>query len=402
MEKDRRPSPINTNIMILAEKGEKIILHVVTSLFAGGAQMMLFKLLGAPWGDNFRPVVISLMGKDDLGDEIESMGVPVFTMGMVRGRPTPASFFNLVRTMRRIGPDLIQGWMYHGNFAASLAARFLKVKTPVLWNIRQSVYGFEAEKRLTAFLIRFGAYLSGSTAGIVYNSIVGAEHHESLGYPVKKRIYISNGFDCEKFRPLRSARGSLVKELKLDGEEILVGFVSRYHPMKDHGNFLRAASILGRKADRVHFVLVGREMTMENGELTSMVKNTGIPERIHLMGFRRDIPEITAGLDIATTSSFTEASPNVIGEAMASGVPCVVTDVGDSRDLVGDTGRVVPPKDPEALAAGWLELVEMGGEGRKRLGAAARERIVERFSIAAVAEQYRRTYTEVLDGWECR
>ncbi|MBN1574887.1 MAG: glycosyltransferase [Deltaproteobacteria bacterium] len=364
--------------------------------------MMLFKLLSASRDDGFRPVVISLMGEDDLGGEIETMGVPIFTMGMRRGRPTPASFCRLVKTMRRIKPDLIQGWMYHGNFAASLAARFLKGRVPVLWNIRQSVYGFEAEKRLTAFLIRFGARLAGSTAGIVYNSIVGAEHHESLGYPVKKRIYIPNGFDCERFSPSSSARGRLIKELGLNGDEVLIGFVSRYHPMKDHGNFLKAASILGKKTEKTHFVLVGRDMTMENGGLAAMVKNTGIPERIHLLGFRREIPEITAGLDIATTSSFTEASPNVIGEAMASGVPCVVTDVGDSRDLVGDTGRVVPPKDPEALAGGWLDLIKMGVKGRKRLGAAARERIVERFSIAAVAEQYRLMYTEVLAGRQGR
>lgn len=384
--------------MILAEKGKKIILHVVTSLFAGGAQMMLFKLLGAREDDDFRPVVISLMGEDDLGGEIEAMGIPLFTMGMVRGRPTPASFYRLVMTMRRIRPDLVQGWMYHGNFAGSLAAGFLKEKTPVLWNIRQSVYGFDAEKRLTAFLIRIGAHFAGSTAGVIYNSIVGAEHHESLGYPKEKRIYIPNGFDCEKFRPSGTARAMLMSELGLDGDDVLIGFVSRYHPMKDHGNFLKAASILGKKAEKAHFVLVGRDMTTENGELAKMVADTGIAERIHLMGFRRGIPEITAGLDIATTASFTEASPNVVGEAMASGVPCVVTDVGDSRDLVGDTGRVVPPKDPGALAAGWLELVEMGVEGRKRLGAAARERIVEKFSIAAVAERYRRTYTEVLAG----
>jgi glycosyltransferase involved in cell wall biosynthesis len=292
--------------------------------------------------------------------------------------------------------------MYHGNFAASLAAKFLGERPPVLWNIRQSVYGFEEEKRLTAFLIRCGAHFVGSTAGVIYNSVVGAEHHEALGYPVEKRIYIPNGFDCDKFRPSISARAMLIGELGLDGDEVLIGFVSRYHPMKDHKNFLEAASILGRKAEKARFVLVGRDMTTENDELAAMIADTGIPDRIHLMGFRRDVPQITAGLDIATTSSFTEASPNVVGEAMASGVPCVVTDVGDSKDLVGDTGRAVPPKDPGALAAGWLELVEMGAGGRRRLGAAARERIVERFSIAAVAGQYRRTYAELLAGREGR
>lgn len=358
--------------------------------------MMLVKLIKTMDTDLFEPVVLSMMGKNDLGDEIESMNVPVYTMEMSRGRPTPASLFRLVRLVRRIDPDLIQGWMYHGNMAASISAKFLKNDVPVLWNIRQAVYGFSAEKRLTAFLIRFGALIAGSTAGIIYNSVVGAEHHESLGYPVDKRIFIPNGFDCEKFRPSESAGRRLREELGLNEDSLLIGFVSRYHPMKDHENLLRAAAILTKRFDNVHFVLVGMDMTRENKELYRTIERLGLTERIHLMGFRTDIPEITAGLDIATTSSFAEASPNVVGEAMASGVPCVVTDVGDSRDLVGETGRVVPPKDPESLAMGWGELIAMGKGKRKKLGKAARERIVERFSITSVAEMYRKTYIETL------
>ncbi len=376
---------------------QKVILHIVTSLFAGGAQMMLLKLLRTTDRNLFNPVVLSMMGENDLCEEIEAMNIPVVTMEMTQGRPTPTSLFRLVKLVREIQPDLIQGWMYHGNVAASISAKFIKKDIPVLWNIRQAVYGFSTEKRLTEFLIRFGAYFTNSTAAIIYNSIISAEHHESYGYPKEKRIYIPNGFDTEIFRPRATSRPWLIKELRLDEDTVLIGFIARYHPMKDHENFLKAASILQARSNKVHFLLVGKDITMENRELAGMIKELGLIKRVHLMGFRSDIPKITAGLDIATTSSFTEASPNVIGEAMASGVVCVATDVGDSAKLVGDTGRVVPPKDPDALARGWEEMIELLSKSKKgEIGKAVRERIIERFSIASIAEMYKDIYLDHL------
>jgi glycosyltransferase involved in cell wall biosynthesis len=375
----------------------KVILHIVTSLYAGGAQMMLLKLLKTTDRYLFNPVVLSMMGENDLGKEIEALDIPVVTMEMTQGKPTPTSFFRLVKLVREIQPDLISGWMYHGNVAATISAKFLKKDVPVLWNIRQAVYGFSEEKWLTAFLIRFGAYFTNSTAAIIYNSIVSAQHHESYGYPKEKRVYIPNGFDTEIFRPRPASRPWLRKELGLDEDTILIGFIARYHPMKDHENFLKAASILQGRSDKVHFVLVGKDIVKENRELSDMIKELNLTKKVHLMGFRSDIPEITAGLDIATTSSFTESSPNVIGEAMASGVVCVATNLGDSAKLVGDTGKVVPPKDPAALARGWEEMIELLSKSKKgEIGKAVREQILEQFSITSVAERYKNIYLDHL------
>ena len=359
--------------------------------------MMLLKILKTTDRNIFNPVVLSMMGKNDLGEEIEAMNIPVVTMEMAQGRPTPVSFFRLIKLVRKIKPDLISGWMYHGNVAASISAKFIKKDVPVLWNIRQAVYGFSAEKRLTEFLIRFGSHFTNSTAAIIYNSIVSAEHHESYGYPKEKRAYIPNGFDTEIFRPRPTSRPWLLKELGLDEETLLIGLIARYHPMKDHENFLKAASILRARSNKVHFLLVGKDISMENRELAEMIMELDLIKRVHLMDFRSDIPEITAGLDIATTSSFAESSPNVIGEAMASGVPCVVTDVGNSALLVGDKGRVVPPKDPDALAKGWEEMIELLSKSKKgEVGKAVRERILKQFSIASVAERYKDIYLKYL------
>ncbi len=141
-------------------------------------------------------------------------------------------------------------------------------------------------------------------------------------------------------------------------------------------------------------MLCGDAVHWENHELVGWIDAAGIRERCHLLGRREDIPRLNAALDLASSSSCGEGFPNVIGEAMACGVPCVVTDVGDSALIVGDTGRVVPPKNPEALAGAWRELIERGPEQRHQLGAAARCRVGKHYSLQAIVAQYEKLYED--------
>jgi glycosyltransferase involved in cell wall biosynthesis len=167
--------------------------------------------------------------------------------------------------------------------------------------------------------------------------------------------------------------------------------------MKDHTNFLHAAALLLKSYPDVHFVLVGREVHTENKVLKNLIQDLGISQHIHLLGERRDMNRLTAALDIAcSASAYGEGFPNVIGEAMSCGVPCAVTDVGDSGWIVGNTGRVVPPRSPEALAHAWKELIVLGSEGREILGKAARARIIECFSLDSVVHQYESLYESAL------
>jgi glycosyltransferase involved in cell wall biosynthesis len=183
--------------------------------------------------------------------------------------------------------------------------------------------------------------------------------------------------------------------LGLDPEALLIGMVARFHPQKDHHTFVRAASLLADQPG-VHFLLCGKEITGQNVELSGWIGGTGIGSRIHLLGLREDIPRVVAALDIATlSSSHGEGSPLVVGEAMASGVPCVVTDVGDSAEIVGATGLVVAPRRPEALAEAWRELIEGGPELRGRLGQLARQRVEERYSLPATVSMYQHLYSSL-------
>jgi glycosyltransferase involved in cell wall biosynthesis len=296
-----------------------------------------------------------------------------------------------VKILRPAQPDVIQGWMYHANLAAQIASFFVHV--PVCWNIQSSFLSFAAEKPLTRLAIRLTARMSRRAAKIVYVSHVSRTQHEQLGFAVERGCVIPNGVDPVLFQPSAAARQSVREELGLPPEALLVGLICRYHQQKDHPNFFRAAAILARKWPEVRFVLVGSRVDGNNAGISKMVRELDLGSRMHLLGERHDMPRLTAALDVATSSSrYGEALALALAEAMACEVPCVVTDVGDSGLLVGDTGVIVPPGDSEALAAGLDRLLSAGPEKRRELGKAARIRAEEGYSIPNLTRKYEELY----------
>jgi len=165
--------------------------------------------------------------------------------------------------------------------------------------------------------------------------------------------------------------------------------------MKDHANFIAAASMLAASDPSLHFVLAGLGVDYSNGEVRRLVESTGLPHRFHLLGQRHDVARITAALDLACSSSLGEGSSNAVAEAMACGVPCVVTDVGDSAFIVQNTGKIVPPKDAQAFAQACRELLNLSHRERRELGLAARARVEECFSLRAVVDSYQELYEQL-------
>jgi len=186
----------------------------------------------------------------------------------------------------------------------------------------------------------------------------------------------------------------IAQYLDIPPEAVLIGLVARWDPMKDHAAFLTAASELAANYNSVHFVLAGDGMHTENHDLLPLINERQLQGRLHLLGIRQDARRILASLDILTSSSaYGEGFSNTICEAMSCGVPCVVTDVGDSAKIVGDTGCVVPPRNPNAIKKAWIDLIEMGSEKRQELGAAARRRIQESYDIRTIVKQFENAYT---------
>lgn len=369
------------------------VLHLITGLKTGGAEMMLYKILSNMDREKFQNEVVSMTSGGEMGQKIEALGIPVSALDMSRGMPSPQAVTRLAGRIRRTRPDIIQTWMYHADLLGGLAGR-LAGGPPVIWNLRNSALARFALKRRTLWTVKLCARLSHRLpARIVCCSESAARGHGEFGYAADKIVVIRNGFALEAYQPDAAARPQVRRELGMPEGAPLIGLVARFDPAKDHANFFRAAGLFYENHPEAHYLLCGKDVTGDNPALAGGIAAAGIADRCHLLGLRRDIPRLTAALDIAVSSSAGEAFPNAIGEAMACGIPCAVTDVGDSAMLVGDTGRVVPRRNPQALADAWRELLEMG-EGRRRLGALARQRVETQFDIRAVALCYGQLYEE--------
>ena len=353
---------------------------------------MLIKLLEAIRFEA-RCKVLVLMGRGTLSDEMTALGVEVDYIGMAQGAiPTLTNLFRIISIGRKFQPDIIQGWMYHGNVSAWFIKMFLSHRVRLLWNVRQSLYDLKNEKRLTRLLIGVSRHLSNAPKTIVYNSQVSSRQHEAAGYPHRSSKVIPNGFDLEKYLPDEAARHFLCNELELDEEIPVVLHVARYHPMKDHRSMLIAAALTLAKLPSVKFIFVGSDVTDKNEHLTSILDEFGLKKGVILLGERSDLSRLMAAADLLVSSSaWGEGFPNVVGEAMSCGTPCVVTDVGDSAHLVGDCGRVVPPCNPEALSAQIQELLS-DRRLRNDLGVRARQRVEGSYSLQQVSRAYLNLY----------
>jgi len=208
-------------------------------------------------------------------------------------------------------------------------------------------------------------------------------------------IVVRNGIDLTHFQPNAVARRCIREELNIPNGTLLVGLLGRFDPQKDHRNFVVAAALLLHKWPHVRFVLCGERINWDNASLTGWIDEQGIRDRCHLLDRRDDMPRVMAAMDIVVSSSLGESFPNVVAEAMSCEVPCVVTDVGDSAVIVGDTGRVVPPRNPMALSDAMLGLVTLNRETRCHLGMTARRRIQEHFALPNSVSRYQDLYGDL-------
>ena len=375
------------------------VLHIANLLYTGGAETMLARLAERMDTSRFETRVLSITAVGPIGERFREAGVSVESLAMRRGMPDPVGLARLVLGIRRCRPDVIQTWMYHADLLGGVAAR-LAGRFPVVWGIRHTNLDPREHKRTTAWTMKACARLSRRLASrIVCNSEAGLLLHAQLGYAADRMLVIHNGFDLGRLRPDAEARRSVREGLGIGAETPLIGYVARFHPQKDHRTFVRAAGMLRARRPEVRFLLCGREITSENAELAGWLREAEVAERCHLLGAREDVPRLTTALDLATcAAAYGESFPQVLGEAMACGVPCVTTDVGDSRVIVGDTGRTVAPGDPEALARAWEELLGLEPAARRLLGESARLRVQERYSLERIVGQYEELYASLGSG----
>jgi glycosyltransferase involved in cell wall biosynthesis len=285
--------------------------------------------------------------------------------------------------------------MYHANLAGGLAA-CLSAPCPVIWSIHHTSLDRARSKRLTIWTNQACARMDRALASrVIYCSNSARDVHCEQGYDRRIAHVIPNGFDTAVFRPDAAARVDVRRELRISPRATLIGLFGRFAPEKDHQTFITAAARVREQLGRVHFVLCGQRVSTDNDDLRRWIEDAGLRSCVHLLGVREDIPRLTAALDVSCLSSCSESFPVVVGEAMASEVPCVATDVGDVHDIIGDTGVVVPPGRPDLLGEALSRMCSVTPEERQRFGHLARERIINRFELRHVVSRYEALYRDV-------
>ena len=376
-------------------KGVTRIVHLITALEVGGAEMMLYRLLQFLQVHNVENTVVSLAQVGPVGKKIQSLGIPVAAIGIKPGTiPSIYRIAKMLRIVKNAQPNILQGWMYHGNLAANIAQLYCNQRVRLLWNVRQSLGDLQRERPLTRWVMRASALLSKSPESIIYNSRVSAGQHENFGFAPENTRFIPNGFDVNQHNQSNSKRREFRREQGIGEGVFVVGHIARFHPKKDHQTLIEAAHIVAGERSDILFVGVGRGVISDNAELSDAILSHGMAEKFRLLGERHDIGGILSSLDLLVLSSaWGEGFPNVLGEAMAAGVPCVTTDVGESATIVGDSGVVVEVGKPAVLASAILGYVQMHKVEREKQGFMARERIKEHFSIEKIGTEYLALYS---------
>lgn len=381
--------------MVTAEQPLRVV-HLITSLNVGGGQMDLYKAVTRFDPAKISSTVISLAPPGKIAQWLEARGIPVFSLNLHPGRPNPLALWRLRQLLKEIRPHILQTYLYHADLLGYLAGRWAGVPI-ILWNLLQSLMDFSRYRWTTWLTVRLCARLSRRVERIVVNSVAGIKAHALLGYDPERMVLITNGYEMNRFRPDPVSYREVRQELGLAPDTPLVGMLARFDPQKDQANFLRAARLVAADYPEVTFLMAGNGITANNPAFAALLKEHPLPpERLRLLGERLDMPRLLAALDLFVSSSaFGEGHPNVVGEAMCCGVPCVVTDVGDCALMVGNTGLVVPPRDPEALAEAIGTALSWEAKERQRRGRAARERMQRKFEINRVNARREALYLEL-------
>jgi glycosyltransferase involved in cell wall biosynthesis len=371
------------------------ILHVIVGLNGGGAERMLMRLVESHAGSaDYSHSIVSLTDLGELGLPIRAFGVDVQALQLTSALSFAPGLAKLRRIISSVKPTVVHTWMYHADLVGGLAAYAAGVGG-IIWGVRTTDM-IRGTSRATALIRRFCAILSRTIPrAIVCAAQAALESHVAIGYDRSKMIVIPNGFDLNVLTPDSRERGRIRDSCGWTDDDFVFGYIGRFNHYKDPENFVRAGAALCAEFPHARFLVVGRGLTSDKASLLAALGDRRLLDRFVFLGDRADIPACLSAMDGFCLSSRSEGFPNVVGEAMAVGLTCVVTDVGDARQIVDDTGIVVPPEDSRALANGMARVITMSPAEREERGARARRRIATEFSMTRARERFEALYKAV-------
>lgn len=364
------------------------VCFISSGLGVGGAEFALLRLSEGLANRGVAASVVSASQPGKVGGLLVASGFPVTSLDLKRPAQWLAARSRLRGHLSATRPDIVHGWMYHGNLLATAALRNMTPKPALVWGIRQSLQTTQ-DKLTTRLAIRVCARLSQRPCAIVYNSEASRAQHQRAGFSAAHGAVIMNGVDTTAFRPNEEVRTRFRHAHGIGDDELLVGHVARYHPSKDHRSFLEAAATVIGGARPIRLLLVGEQVDASNTELVRLISSRGLDGRVLVLGRRDDIAALMPAIDIfCSSSSGMEGFQNVVAEAMSCSIPAIATDVGEARAIIGETGMVVPPADPAGLARALSRMAYLPTLERRALGEQARRRVTALFSQDACTESY--------------
>lgn len=358
------------------------VAFLVRSLEYGGAERQVVTLANALDKTCFDVTILCFYSGGELENQLDD-GVRLIYLKKQGRWDILAFLWQLYRALKNIQPAILHGYLSTQNLLTILFKPFL-LDTRMFWGIRATKVDFSRYSRLAALLFRLECFFSRFADLIIVNSEAGYKYHLMQGFPKAKMVVINNGIDTNLFKIDSEARIKIRAEWQILPQTILIGLVGRLDPIKDHSTFLQSAALLAKNRHDVRFVCVGSGTENQMQTLSQLAKQLGIEDKVLWAGKRVNMSEVYNALDLLSSSSQSEGFANAIAEAMACGVSCVVTDVGDSALIVGDIGVVLPPQNPEALVAGWIACL---AKDRDAIRLQARSRIVDNFSVQQLVKQ---------------
>ena len=374
------------------------ILNLVNSLDVGGAQTVLSRLAGGLDQQGFEQSVVSVLPPGKITPWFTEAGIPVQSLdarGLFSGI---RGVFRMARIIRKEKPDLIQTWMFHSAIIGELAG-LLSMRSPrVLWSIHHTKLGKESSKFTTRMIQRTLAFLSSrSPERIIYCSQSSQDLHIEDGFDASKSQLIFNGTDIELYKADDSAKQEVRDRYNIPMDAPVVGMAGRYHPQKDFANLLRAFALVQKSIPEAHLIACGPDVSRDTEALRELADLCPSPSQVHLIGSHLNMQKIYPAFSLASLSSCEgEAFPLVLGEAMACEVPCVATDLGDSALIIGDTGKIVQPRDSEALAVAMVDMLSLG-ESLQEKGKQARQRVADRFALSLCVNTHADLYRSLVE-----
>ncbi|HCK04041.1 MAG TPA: hypothetical protein DHV86_04650 [Methylophilaceae bacterium] len=369
------------------------VVHIISDLGSGGAERSLFKLAESNLANTYDFSVICLQGEGMYSQKLRRQGINVIALNL--------NYFNflfklfpLASYLYKVRPQIIQGWMYHGNIAALIGKYMLFAKPKLVWNIRHSLHSIKYEKKTTQAIIYINKAFSQAADLIIYNSSNSLAQHNKYGFAKSLTSVIENGFD-ETIELNIMARNELRERHKFTESTVVIGHVARFHPMKGHEVFIKAALMILEINPCVEILMIGRNIDWNNADLIKQIPKD-YHHRFTFLGEVDNAAQFMNAMDIfALSSLWGEGFPNVLGEAMLLKIPCIANNIGGCDEIMGDTGILIDmPCSIDKWRAHLTDCISMSSEERSTFGKRGRDRVITSFSMDRTQSMYDQVYKQ--------